>query len=160
MNWNDCKNKINIKSGYVVAMFTDKFEFYSFDENTENILNENFEKKLIDMRIFNKDKECRIFRGDIGSKFYFRDSDDYIGNDYYDDEQYLDIDTKHSIDSFKNSGIVKAIGGGSYKLPFCDFNDIKICIRNYIDYNSESGQAYIKDWRLVDLKKEQEDKNA
>lgn len=155
MNWYDYRNKISIKNGYAVVMFTDKFEFlaYPFDEKTNKILNEDFEKKLIDMRIFNKDKEYRIFRGDISGNFHFRDSDDYIKNDYYDDEQYLDIDTKRSADSFKNDGIVRATGGGNYKLPFCDFNDIKICIRNYIDYDNESGQAYIKDWRLVGLKK-------
>lgn len=148
--WDEWKQKIEIKNGYAVMMFTDRFEVevYPFSKQIEKHLMECFEDKLLDLRVFNENAEYRIFRGDAGKAFRFRIQDD-TGEEYYDDEQYLDIDEARSLESFQKGKIVRATGGGYYKLPLETFYGAKVRLRNYLAYEEDSGQAYIKDWRLL-----------
>jgi len=157
-SWCDFKNEINIESGYAIIMFIDKFEVieYPFNAETEEKLENCWNKKLLDIRIFNNKKEYRVFRADAGSDFIYCYTDDSFTNDYYDDEQYLDIDST----KIKPDGTVTATGGGEYKLPLKILGsnkykgEVKLYIRNYIDYDNKFGQAYIKRWRITDIRKE------
>lgn len=143
----------NIKDGYAVLCYTDEFcvETYPFVPSAEEHWKKNL-SKLLDCRIFDKDSEFHMMRGDIGQKFTCRMiTDDEKTRDYYDDEQFLDIDDKRSKELFQSSHRVRATRGGDYALPLDSFNDAKAVIRNYISYDS-IGQAYISDWRLAGFK--------
>lgn len=171
--WEEYKGKIEQemeeKDGYAIIMFTDRFEVdkYPLSEERKKDLEQNFGQKLVDMRVFNEECECRIFRGDAGKKFHWRvrkdvkknQSDGRSSEQYFDDEQYLDIDEIKSKRSFKEEGKVYATGGGAYRIPVKSYDEVKnakLIIRNYLEYEEETGQAYIKDWRLVKIFREEE----
>ena len=73
--WSVWKSKIEMEKGYAVMMFTDRFEVdgYPLSPECEQMLASGFEDKLLDMRVFNEEKEYRIFRGDAGRDFHFRE---------------------------------------------------------------------------------------
>lgn len=151
ISWKEIKNKISFEQGYVIAMFTDKFVVsnYPLDEENENLFNLYFDKYILDCRIFNKEKEYRFFRGNIGKDLKQRETDDLKKEyeDYFDRSYYLDIDTTKGKGA---DGKVTATGGGCYYLPSENINDIKITIREYVKYD-ELGTARVYDWRLVDF---------
>lgn len=150
-NWDNFKSEITITNGYAVVMFIDEFivEKYPLELDDQTKLQNEWNKKLLDIRVFNKDKEYRVFRGDLGSPFcYSCIEDDSEKLECFEDEQYLDIDTTKT-----GNGFVSATGGGSYKLPVYGKGDIKVYIKNYIDYDT-MGQAFIRKWRLTDIREE------
>ena len=159
-NFRDYSSKIDIKEGYALVMFVDYFGVTKYPILNTDIterLERDFDSKLLDMRVFNEEREYRIFRGDTSSKnFYFRILDDSCYKDFYFDEQFLDVDTTRSD---INNGLVRAIGGGCYIMPLesilnntnKDLGNIKINIKNYLDYD-DCGQSYITDWRIVSIK--------
>lgn len=154
MNWEEWRQKIekSITKGYAVIMTTDSFivDNYPLKDENEQYLAEKLNDRALDIRIFNKNMEYRIFRGDVGRKFAYRLKED-VGEEFFDDEQYLDIDTDRSLSFFSKEHKVQATGGGYYMLPLDSMEDVKIKIRNYIAYEKDSGEAYIKDWRLVEF---------
>ena len=146
-NWNELKSKIDINDAWLLAMFSDKILIDKYPltvADNENILNNSFDK-LLDIRVFNKDKEYRLFRGSLDKKFSYRclvdNEEDVIVR-----EQFIDIDTKRS-----NKNEIYSTGGGKYYLPLDNLKDAKLVLKEYVDYD-EFGNAYIKDFRLVDLK--------
>lgn len=152
-SWEKWKNEIQVSHGYAVIMCTDCFEVMEYpQEETEIFLAENWKERLLDVRIFDSKKEYRMFRGDVGKPFSETILDDRLG-DYFDDEQYLDIDAKRSANIFTENKKVKATGGGSYSLPLTDFENVKLIIRNYLGYD-ERGHAYVKAIRLIDFEKD------
>lgn len=136
-------------STFFVAHYTDKFDVGIW--NKDIIKNVN---KLLELRVFDKNKEWKLFRSDIGKDFSYRfqgeDDNKGEGVDYFDEIQLLDIDTKRSK---KAPGVMHTTAGGSYNLP----KDIEyldraaIRVRHYFGVDSESGQAFIIDYRLVDF---------
>ncbi len=145
-----------VEDGFLFAMFTDEIVWESWPlepERRESLRQK--EKNLLDIRIFNSAKELRMFRGDVGRDFRGRMAEDTEAaleeQDYFDEEQYLDIDGKCSEELFGQNHMVQATGGGRYSLPLPGFENAKIRIRNYLGYYEESGQAYVKDWRLAGL---------
>lgn len=152
-----------MKEGFCFAMLTDEIFWESWPLSPER--QKAFRKKewkLLDIRIFNSEKEMRMFRGDIGRKLQGRSIDDngkaLTPEDYFDEEQYLDIDSKRSGDLFLKGQKVMATGGGCYHLPLAVFENAKVSIRNYLGYYEETGQAYVRDWRLMNLFQEKEEK--
>ncbi len=156
-----------MEQGFVFAMFTDGivFERWPFWEEGKSTAREALERfrtkeeKLLDIRLFNREKELRMFRGNIGGTFLGRVLEDEPGlfdeAVYFDEEQYLDIDTKRSETLFAGEGKVRATGGGIYRLPLKRFENAKVKVRNYLGYYENTGQAYVKDWRLVELIQEE-----
>lgn len=145
-----------IESGFIFAMMTDEilWENWPLEPKERKLFHEK-EGKLLDVRVFNSKGEVRISRGDIGRGFQGRSRDDEKdkpdAQDYFDEVQYLDIDDTKSESLFAREGKVQATGGGQYHLPLSGFKNAKIRIRNYLGYYEETGQAYVKDWRLKDL---------
>lgn len=142
--------------GFCFAMLTDEILWESWPLGPEK--RKEFhkkEEKLLDVRIFNTEKEVRLCRGDIGRELQGRVIDDSKNKpdseEYFDEEQYLDIDSKRSGDLFAAEQKVLATGGGCYHLPMAKFENAKVSIRNYLGYYEKTGQAYVKDWRLMDL---------
>ena len=150
MTWEAWKQKVRITDGYAVLMLTDRFlvDRYPLSDDTERLIESFFEQKLLDMRVFDQSVEYRIFRTDAGGDFRFRVLPDE-GEEYFDESQYLDIDEPRSKESFEQGKEVRATGGGSYHLPLEYYQDAKVIVRNYIAYDENSGQAYIRDWRLA-----------
>ena len=136
-------------STFFVAQYTDKF--YVGIWNKDIIKNVN---KLLELRVFDKNKEWKLFRSDIGKDFIYRfqgeDDNKGEGMDYFDEVQLLDIDTSRPE---KDPGVMYTTAGGSYNLPkdIADLDWAAIRIRHYFGVDSESGQAFIIDYRLVDF---------
>ena len=155
---NDVEQVLNEVNGYFlnatdsiffVAQYTDKFDIGIWNENI--IENTN---KLLELRVFDKDKEWKLFRSDIGKDFSYRfqgeEDNKGEGVDYFDEVQLLDIDiTKSS----KGKKMMCTTAGGKYNLPkdISDLNRAAIRVRHYFGVDNESGQAFIRDYRLVDF---------
>ncbi|MCI9147394.1 MAG: hypothetical protein HFG73_03870 [Hungatella sp.] len=145
-----------VTDGYLFAMLTDEIVWKRWPlGQTELKSFQEKEKKLLNIRIFDRDREVCMIRGDVGRKLQGRIQDDSRGDlkeqDYFDEEQYLDIDMKRSKELFNREGKVQATGGGQYELPLSGFENAKVRIRNYLGYYEESGQVYVKDWRLAEI---------
>ena len=134
---------------FFVAQYTDKFDIGIWNEDI--IENTN---KLLELRVFDKDKEWKLFRSDIGKDFSYRlqgeDDNKGEGVDYFDEIQLLDIDTKRLS---KDSRKMCTMAGGEYNLPkyIDDLDRAAIIVRHYFGVDNESGQAFIRDYRLVDF---------
>lgn len=153
--WGSFKQQIEIAEGYAVIMHTEHFIVDRFPLSSENerLMEDSAEQKLLDIRVFNESIEYRLFRPDVGKEFRFVCLSDE-NREFFDDSHYLDIDEKCSAETFMKDGTVGATGGGFYKLPLEDYHNVKVVIRNYVDYDADSGQAYIESWRLTGFKTE------
>lgn len=154
---NDVEQVLNDVNGYFlnatdsiffVAQYTDKFDIGIWNENI--IKNTN---KLLELRVFDNKKEWKLFRSDLGKDFYSRYEDDTgkkEGVDYFDEVQLLDIDTSKE---YKKSELMKTTAGGEYNLPkdISELDRAAIRVRHYFGVDNESGQAFIRDYRLVDF---------
>ena len=140
------------KNGWIIAALTDKYLVDRADsEKAGRYIRENADK-VLDIRIFDKSAEHRLFRTVIGdNEFYQRSIYDFgekrDSRDHYDEVQFLDIDEKKG----HEGGFVKTTGGGRYYLPLNSIVDAKIRIRYYLGEYESSGQARIMDWRIVEL---------
>ena len=154
---NDLEQVLNEVNGYFlnatdsiffVAQYTDKFDIGIWNKNV--IENTN---KLLELRVFDNKKEWKLFRSDLRKDFYSRYEDDTgkkEGVDYFDEVQLLDIDiTKSS----KGKKMMCTTAGGKYNLPkdISDLDRAAIIVRHYFGVDNESGQAFIRDYRLVDF---------
>lgn len=136
----------NISQGNAIIQCTDKL---IVDTIPGNINWDDVYKHGIDIRIFDKSKEIRFFRGTIADDFVVRKKTDenLTEDNHYDEDQFLDINDKCE----KVDGKVQAIGGGKYGLHLNNIRDAKIRIRNYISYEEDTGMAYVSDWRCVEF---------
>ncbi len=176
------KSKINIleRTGYIMAMMTDKFDLQYIEE--EKFCRKDLFDKALEIRIFNESGEIKWFRSSIDKPLQKRKKLDSSGwtifadsDNYWDERQYLDIDdTKCNSDirginkeeeqcgntdsakSFTEKYIVTATGGGRYPLPIKAiegkkewYKDLQIIVRNYLNYEKNTMQLFISDWRLV-----------
>lgn len=140
-------------SGFFTASQTDRYILGKWPEDAEKIE----EKKLLEIRLFNREKEVKYFRSDISKDFVLRIIDDTVNglqngrdySDYMDEEQYLDIDTKQSAKTFSESHEVLTTGGGRYYLPTDRIENVKVKVRTYFDRYEKTGQARVFDWRIV-----------
>lgn len=147
-NWNELNSKIDINDAWLLAMFSDRILIDKYPltvADNENILNNSFDK-LLDIRVFNKDKEYRLFRGSLDQEFSYRCLADNKEEGAIVREQFIDIDTKRS-----NKNEIYSTGGGKYSLPLDNLKDAKLVLKEYVDYD-EFGNAYIKDFRLAGFK--------
>lgn len=154
---NDVEQVLNEVNGYFlnatnsiffVVQYTDKFDIGIWNENV--IKNTN---KLLELRVFDNKREWKLFRSDLGKDFYSRYEDDTgkkEGVDYFDEIQLLDIDITRSS---KDSRQIYTTAGGRYNLPkdISDLDRAAIRVRHYFGVDNESGQAFIRDYRLVDF---------
>lgn len=136
-----------ISNGYVIVMMTDAFEIQRVEVETFD-RNKLYEKGM-EIRIFNDTKEAKWFRCSIEKPFMMRVVDDAEEMDpfsYWDERQYLDID---ELRSKPEQGIARTTGGGTYPLPIPDYKGAQVLIRNYLEYEEETMQLCIADWRIV-----------
>lgn len=137
-------DKEKLENKIIFAIWTDKADFLL------NI-NDLREDKLLELRAFDENSEYRVYRSAIDNPFFERKIDDRADEQqYFDEEQYIDIDSTRS-----EGNVRYTTGGGKFHLPQDSLNVTKIVIRYYYDYDNE-GIASVTDWRIVELKKEGE----
>ncbi len=138
--------------GYLIAMLTDRL--YIRELGREEPDQDEFYEKAMEIRMFNEEEEVKWFRG-VGQELRCRErkdrKEDMDPLFFWDEWQYLDIDGPRSK---PEKGIAYATGGGRYELPLGDYKDAKIKIRNYLEYEEDTMQLYILDWRIVGFSKE------
>lgn len=125
-----------ISGGNMLLIYTDRFLCVQQQEITDPA-------HLLEVRVFNDEKELKIMRPSVDCDFSYRLIDDTAVPDemHLDEVQYLDI--------AESSGTqYTATGGGVYTLPGENYK--KVRIRNYISYNPE-GIAQITDFRIVEF---------
>ena len=121
---------------------------------------------LLELRVFDKNAEMRLRRCSIGRDFQMRmiddvlfqdrlkdESDEFLGcfeNRVFTEEHYLDRDTA-SMQALGGTDYITT-GGGHYSMPFPDCD--RVVLRNYLDYDEETGVLHVTDFRLVGFKKE------
>lgn len=152
---------------YAMLMLTDRFLLEDLnvwgatlqdkDKMTEESRGEleDILEKVLEIRLFHEDGEVRWFRSTIDKPLKRRDCLEDANKsamEYWDEEQYLDIDTiktEHLRKNRERNAIVQATGGGKYQLPGVAYDkNPKVTIRNYLAYESD-GRCYVKDWRIV-----------
>lgn len=135
--------------GYALIQCTDRYTVLELSDKDIDIS----ENKLLEIRIFNKDKEKRLFRLDLQDEFCYYETNDTDLKpeiDYFDQQQILDIDTTKVLEG----NCVRSTGGGVYTIPKTVFGDnlekAAVTIRHYFGV-TPTGQAYIKDFRCVEF---------
>lgn len=158
MGWKEVKTDTEIqkiKEGYVYAAFTDRVCLlkWPLSPKDEETLEQSFEK-MLECRIFNEQMEYRMIRSaikkDWKKRFIEDDTAEEVTEQYYTEKQYLDIDSTKT--KITEEGLqLTTTGGGRFTLPV-NYDkkpvDIKVKIRNYLGYYEETGQAYVRDWRI------------
>lgn len=150
ISWKEYLEKANeIQDGYIVAALTDEYIVDKWPMKAASL--EGKEARILEVRIFNFERELKLIRADISSDFYYRDSIDLDKQelDSYVEKQYLDIDTTKKKDS---QGRVTATGGGKFFLPLEKIDDAYLELKIYLSKYENSGQVRVCDWRLMDLK--------
>lgn len=145
--------------GYCIIQTTDKYVIDYWNTNTQTKYFGENDSDLIEARIFNETCEYKLFRAYIGEAYAFRkivEEDEAEGEkygDYYDQKQFLDIDSSRS--EKKSSPFQSVLPTGSnraYTLPVKDYNEeAAVTIRYYIDRYKDSGQVRVFDWRVVKI---------
>lgn len=138
MKKNEVINKVNSLTGrYILAIFTDKVDFVNELKDVDN---------LLEVRVFNEEGEFRAYRDVLCSEYKSReiiDESEYDG--YFDQTQYLDIDTTKCLPSDTEK---TTIGGGIFHMPEDVAEKMMLNVRYYYRYNDD-GVAEKCDWRLV-----------
>ena len=148
----ECLKKAKeITGGYLVAAFVDAYWVDIWSEDVMEKLSLKLEQ-LLELRIFNKEREIKLIRSDISKEFLMRDSSGYENKyDYIDEKQFLDMDTTYGKNRKKE---VYTTGGGKFIFPKEKIEDAYLIVRHYVSKYEESGQARIYDWRLVDIQED------
>ena len=135
-----------IQKGWIIAALTDEYIVDEWPLSTGLD-----EEKVLEIRVFSENGECKLSRSDIGRSFKYREifEEDVAKYrwEHFDEMQILDIDETKEKDE---NGQVTATGGGKYKLPLKNLIDAKIKIRYYLG-NKDEGCARIEDWRVVEF---------
>ena len=140
-----------LKAGYIFLMTTEETGFYKTGIEMTDFPG-LFERGL-EIRIFTEKQEAKWFRTGIDRKFRFRlRTDDLEDAFIWPESQYLDIDdarTEKREKREEEEHRVYATGGGNYTLPLGNYKNAKIKIHNYLEEDPDTGELYVKDWRLA-----------
>ena len=117
----DCVQDMDCNVFYSAEQ-TDRYDVGYWNANALDGINE---ENLLSIRVFNKDKEVRLSRSDIGQTFTLRVVDDRSDSrDHYDEWQILDKDDRRSSGTH-----FMATGGGSYEFPLTELKHPAVKIR-------------------------------
>ena len=140
--------ELNDGDGWILASLTDDYYVNTWSKDALKKIDKD---KALEIRVFNENIEYKLFRASIDRDFSERTLGDSEAENYYDEIQYLDIDTTKKI---SEDGIVTTTGGGKYKFPFDNSkktDGARVKIRYYLGQYEETGQARIEDWRVVEF---------
>ncbi len=140
-------------ASYIMPFYTDKkLGIWPLDKFDVDAIDINH---LLEVRVFNKESETRIWRNSISEDFKVRTLDESDPRDTIEETQFLDIDTTKTRQDADQYGTIEVVstGGGKYRLPAELYDDdAKLKIKNYIQYTDE-GIAKIVDYRVVEIVK-------
>ena len=162
-NWTTFFEVINeMENGYVLASLTDQYVVDRWPMAYHSFVWEDMKDKVLEIRVFNEEKEIKLFRTDVGREFQMRTKDEegLLVDEYMDEYQYLDIDEKRSQKLFTEKQLVRATGGGTYHLPLEEMKDACLQVRYYFRRDEETGVADICDWRAVKFLKREEENDG
>jgi hypothetical protein len=170
----ETKKSIKLPSGDYICLsyYTDEFKAQRVRNTAEQPLIKDIDK-LLEIRIFNADREFLARRSNVGGGFSWRLADDKKITDntsvkkpfypYYDSFQDLDINGEKLEEELEKGGQKGQVDlyttvGGKYSLPYDIFYDEKtvnredratkkIKLRNYLKYD-EIGMATVADTRM------------
>ena len=105
---------------------------------------------LLELRIFNCEREFRAVRTQLGKNFRWRIADEEGVDEelYIHETQLLDIDTKRTNFEKNSDGVTtfRATGGGEYTIPAeSDCDSIELV--NYVKYDNYGNMQFV-DFRL------------
>ena len=157
----DAANNQSGRDLFILAQCTDLFLFEEAPDREDAgypDFVEEIRRHGLELRLFRSDGEVKWSRPDIRSEFLMRELTDRIENtgpvgDFFDEELYLDIDTKRTRDlrgkgKIRSSEVIST-GGGIYNLPAEKIEDARIRVRNYFRYDLDTGRAFVSDFRIV-----------
>ena len=143
ISYKDFLSALDGMNGFYLAQLTDSIKSGRIEDGSIAALNED---KVLDLRAFNADKEVHFFRGSIGEPFQMRIADDSSMSaldkeGVIDETHYLETDMERFGRNVNSANLLDFEGAEKFT---------KISIRNYLGYYA-TGQAYVKDWRVVGL---------
>ncbi len=139
MSLQEFLEKVVEMKGYVLGCLTDRLIVDSWPMK-HFALEEINEKNLLELRVFNKNKEWKLIRSDVSKAFSARlidDSKSDSNKEWYDEVQRLDIDSTRTQNDPESGYTVWTTGGGQYHLPLEASEDGKngvIRIRYYLTF--------------------------
>lgn len=157
-DFRECVRSVN--NGYIFAMKTEGIDFCKASEEvykSEAEIGILFSQGL-EIRVFDEKSEAKWFRTGVDKAYRFRriTDDESVEKDslhWWNESQFLDIDTERTKKGRDRGTLdrneVYATGGGRYPLPTEQYKDAKLRIRNYLGEDEDTGELYVKDWRLV-----------
>ena len=142
------KAEKDISKGIALISMTDTYQVADWPMDDTSCINQ---AKLLEIRVFDKDSEYRLFRSCMGENFHLRVRSDKTEDiiKYFDDVYYLDIDEVASL-GLENA-MVQTTGGGRYYLPLQNHGDAGIRIRYYLAQNASTGVSEVVDSRVVEF---------
>jgi hypothetical protein len=171
----ETEKSIDLPQGDYICLsyYTDEFKAQRVRNTAEQALIKDIDK-LLEIRIFNADREFLARRSNVGGGFSWRLTDDKSLDDkangtkpFYDSYQDLDInDDKLEEDGQTGQVDLYTTVGGKYSLPSdilydeksvnCKARATKIKLRNYLKYDN-IGMATVVDTRMCGFVEKQEE---
>ena len=102
--------------------------------------------KLLDIRVFDGEREFRAWRDNLDGRFRTRALDDGCGLPYYDETHILDSRAARPLSDGRTE--FSTMAGGAYILPTGPDTD-RVVVRTYFGVNQLNGIEYPVDWRVV-----------
>lgn len=139
--------------GYIAAQMSDEFFMDYWPMQFESL--DGKEDKILEIRVFNEDKEVKLFRGSLEEELKIRIIEDPSALDeesYYDEFQFLDIDVPKTQANFSQDHMAWTTTSGCFRLPMNRVTETSaLKVRYYFGTYEQTGQSYICDWRAVTL---------
>ena len=141
-----CKEIIDGSEQYLyIALYSDRFDSGRYDSASGT----NGER-LLEIRIFNENRELLFSRNSISEEFRWRFivHDDSISQESYYTRYYLiDKNENESRNKLENGNLsILSTVGGRYSLPISE-KEKRIKVITYVDYD-DNGMAYAADYRV------------
>jgi len=99
---------------------------------------------LLELRVFEEDRELRFLRHTLGGEFAWR-----VAQDKFDDENTYSFPEEHLLDRTKrpiDGNYYKSTAGGVYELPRRGYK--KVLLVNYFTFDEETGNLQFADFRI------------
>lgn len=133
----------------VLVIFTDEVRWFGSSEFMDYLRKDDRLASLLELRAHNATSEFHALRSNVSEPFVARlriDDGNDSGGFCEDEVQYLDVDTTAPGTS-PSLRHYQSIAGGAYTLPVA--NATKVTVRNYYEYDDQSGLARLVDFRIV-----------
>lgn len=135
----------------VLALCTNEVWGGTLEEFEELLVQPGNLSRILEVRVYSVECELHAVRDALGAEIAWRllcDGEGTEPMDYFDEVQYLDIDSSGEKGTSDDGRTYRSMNGGSYRLPVK--GAYRIRVRNYLTYDEE-GLAHVSDYRIVEL---------